>query len=83
MADSGVEQGGADARTSGQIYLAVVQSVLLYRSKTWVMTPQIGRVLGVFHHWVVRRLTGRQPWQGRDRVWVYPLIYGAVAEAVM
>ena len=52
---------GADAWTSGQIYLAVVQSVMLYGSETWVMTPHIGRVLGIFHHRVDRRITGRQP----------------------
>ena len=40
---------GADARTLGQIYLAVVQSVMLYGLETWVMTPHIGRVLGGFH----------------------------------
>ena len=49
----------ADAWTLGQIYLAVVQSVMLYRSETWFMTPQIGRVLGGIHHRVARRLTGR------------------------
>ena len=37
---------GADARTSGQIYLAVVQVFIIYGSETWVMTPRIGRVLG-------------------------------------
>ena len=36
----------ADARTSVQIYLAVVQLVLLYRSETWVMTPCIRRGAG-------------------------------------
>ena len=35
----------ADAPTSGIIYVAVVQVVLLYGSETWVMTPRIGRVL--------------------------------------
>ena len=35
---------GADARTSGIIYVVVVQAVLLYGSETWVMTPHIGRV---------------------------------------
>ena len=61
---------GADDRTSGQIYLTVAQSVMLYKSDTWVTTPHIGRVLGGFHHRVARRMTGRQPWRGRDGVWV-------------
>ena len=33
---------GADAQTSGHIYLSVVQSVMLYRLETWVMTPALG-----------------------------------------
>ena len=40
----------SDARTSGQIYLVVVQSVFLFGLDTWVMTPHIGMVLGRFHH---------------------------------
>ena len=52
---------GADDRALGQIYLAVVQSVMMYGSETWVMTPCIGRVLGGFHHRVACRITGRQP----------------------
>ena len=72
---------GADARTSGQIYLAVVQLVQLYGSETWVMTPYIGRVLGGFHHRLAHRLTGRQPWRGRDGVWIYPPLEDAMAEA--
>ena len=51
---------GADARTSGQIYLAVVQSVMLYGLETWVMTPHIGRILGGFHQRVDCRLKGKQ-----------------------
>ena len=58
--------------TLGQIYLVVVQSVFLYGSETWFMTPIIGRVLGRFHQRVARRMTGWQPQQGRDSVWVYP-----------
>ena len=72
---------GADACTSGQIYLAVVQLIILYGSETWVMTPRIGRVLGKFYHRMAHRLTGRQPRQGRDRVWVYPLLEDVMSEA--
>ena len=60
---------GVDAWTSGQIYLAVVHSVMLYWSEIWFMTPHIGKVLRGFHHRVARRLTGIKPWQGRDGVW--------------
>ena len=55
---------GADAQTSGQIYLVVVQSVLLYGSETWVMTPRIGRVFVEFHDRVAHRLIGKKPWIG-------------------
>ena len=57
---------GADARTSGQIYLSVVQLVVLYGSETWVLTPHMQRVLGGFHHRVAHRLTGRQLRKGHD-----------------
>ena len=30
---------------------------------------------------VACRLTGRQTWQGRDGVWIYPLLEEAIAEA--
>ena len=59
---------GSDSWTLGQIYLVVVQLVMLYRSETWVMKPRIRRVLGVFHHRVARRLTGRKPRRGREGV---------------
>ena len=40
-------------------------------SKTWVMKPCIGRVLGRFHHRVIRRLTGRKNRIEGDGVWIY------------
>ena len=70
-----------DDRTLVQIYLTVFQSVMLYGLETWVMTPRIGRVLGGFHHRVARRLTGRQPRQVREIVWVYPPLEDAMTEA--
>ena len=69
-----------DAWTSFQIYLAVVQSVMLYRLDTWVMAPRVGSVLGGFHHRVDRRLVGMQPLQGRYGVWVYPPLEEVMAE---
>ena len=32
---------GADRRTAGRFYVAVVQEVLLFGSEMWVMTPQL------------------------------------------
>ena len=57
---------GADSRTSGQIYLAAVQSILVYGSDTWVLTLRMKRVLGVFHHRADLRLTGWQPHKVQD-----------------
>ena len=70
-----------DDRTSGHIYLAVVQSVLLYGSETWVLTPHMQRVLCRFQHKVSHRLTGQQPRKGRDGGWVYLPLEEAMAEA--
>ena len=63
---------GTDARTSGSIYVVVVQAVLMYGSDTWVMTLRIGSTLGGLYHRVARRLKGRKPWRGVDGSWVYP-----------
>ena len=70
----------SDARNLGRIYAAVVQVVMLYRLEMGVTTMHIGRVLGVSHHRVARRLTGRQPQRGRVGGWVYPLLEEAMAE---
>ena len=70
-----------DAQTSVNIYLAVVQLVLLYGSDTWVLTLRMQKVLGVFQRRVDRRLTVRQPQKGGDGGWVYPPLEDAMAEA--
>ena len=72
---------GADARTSGQIYLAVVELMVVYGSETWMTTQHIGRFWGRFHRSLARRLMGGKPWQGRDGVWTYPPLKDAIAEA--
>ena len=72
---------GADAGTLGHIYLAVVQLVLLYGSETWVLTPHMHRMWNGFHHRVACILTGRQPWKGQDKGWVYPPLEDAMVEA--
>ena len=47
------------------------------------MTPHTGRVSGGFRHSVAHRLTGRQPRQGSDGMWIYPFLEDAMAEAVL
>ena len=53
---------------------------MLYGSETWVMTLHMGRVLEGFHHRVSSYAEIRQPWRGRDRVWVYPPLEDMMAE---
>ena len=74
---------GTDARNLGNIYVAVVQAVMLYGSDTWVMTLRVGWVLCVFHHRVACRLTGRQPRIGQDGGWMYTSLKDMMVESVL
>ena len=47
---------GAKVRERGMMFKAVVQSVLLYGSKSWVVMGDMLKVLKGFHNWVVRRI---------------------------
>ena len=59
-------------RTSGHFYLAVIQAVLLFGAEMWVVTPRIGRLLGLLYHRVDRRLVKMQHWIQADGIWDYP-----------
>ena len=48
-------------KVAGIFYQAVVASVLLYGSKTWVLPPSGLRALEGFHVEAARRLTGMKP----------------------
>jgi len=73
---------GADPRVCGMFYKAVVQSVLLYGCETWVITPQVLKVLEGFHHRVARRLSGKRPrFLPREDRWDYPPIEEALETA--
>ena len=63
---------GADDRTLGRIYMAVVQSVFLYGLETLVITPRIGRDLGGFQHTLSLRLMISQLWRKFYGRWIYP-----------
>ena len=63
---------GVDARTSGIFYLVIVQTVLLFDTETWVVTPHIGRLLGGVHRRVGRYITGNQLRKISDKSWYYP-----------
>ena len=52
----------AYVRISGTFFEAAVQVVLLFGSKTWVVTPRIIKTMGGFQHRVFLRLLWKQPW---------------------
>ena len=52
---------GAERRTVGRFYVAVVQAVLLFSSETWVTTPRLEKSLKGFHHRAVRQMAGMVP----------------------
>ena len=72
---------GADPKVSQSFYTAVTQQVLLFGAETWVLTRRMESALDAFQGRVARRLTGRQPRQGRDGKWFYPSLAGALKEA--
>ena len=55
--------------------------MLLFGEETWVVSPMMEQALSAFIHGAARRLTGRQPWRGRDGKWHYPSLEGAMTEA--
>ena len=59
------------APVAGMFYQAVVAAVLLYGSKSWVVSAYDLRALEGFHVEAARRLTGMGP-KKRGETWVYP-----------
>ena len=50
---------GADTRTSGRFYVDVVQSILSFGSKSWVIMPRILWV--IIHNGVAQWISGQIP----------------------
>ena len=44
---------GMDRRTAGRFYVVVVQSVILFGLKKWMVTPWLEKALAVFQHQAV------------------------------
>lgn len=64
---------GATPRISSKFYVAVVQSVLLYGTETWVITDRIRMALERFHHQAARMLAGKPiRYIEKFDTWVYP-----------
>ena len=56
-----LERDSVPARVAGMYYQAVIASVLLYGSESWVVSPSTLRELEGFHVEAARRLTGMRP----------------------
>jgi hypothetical protein len=58
---------------AAKFYLAIVQAILLYGSKTWVISPQAMARLEGFHIRALWHMAQKhKPWQGPQKEWVYP-----------
>ena len=55
MMGKAVPKRGATVREWGILYMAVVQSVLVYGSESWVVMGEILKVKEGLHHWVEKR----------------------------
>ena len=63
-----------DTRKSRRFYVMVVQAVLLFRSETWVVIPNIKRLLAGVHNMVAQRILGKMPrWRASGTWEYYPL----------
>jgi hypothetical protein len=69
---------GVSPRFIGYFYKAIVQSVLLYGSKTWTVTPPLIATLEGFHHRMARRIANKLPIRHPDDTWTYPPIKEAL-----
>jgi hypothetical protein len=77
-----LSQEGATPRISAIFYKAVVQTVLLFGSESWVLTPSMLGKLEGFHQQIARRLTGRAPVYLRSEgTWQYQPMGNAMEEA--
>ena len=63
----------APPRVSAKFYKAIVQSVLLYGSETWVLSPAVLARLEGFHTRAAYRMAMENiPRRGINQQWVYP-----------
>ena len=53
---------GVDARTTGNLFKAVIQAFLFFGSESWVLNPHTGWSLGGFQHRMARQMGGKQLW---------------------
>ena len=60
---------GLTVRAWAMMYKAVVHTVLIYGSGSWVVTDVILKVVDGFHHQVAWRITGMSAWQVKEVEW--------------
>ncbi len=74
----------APPRVSAEFYKAIVQSVLLYGSETWVLSPAVMARLEGYHirtaYWIAKR---HVPRRGPNLQWVYPCSEAVLEECGM
>ena len=63
---------GAPRKARAMFYKAVVQTVLLFGSETWVLTTPMKKLLDGFHHRVARQISGLTPYYTGHGEWYYP-----------
>ena len=64
--------GGGKSWASGTFFKAVVEATFFFGSNIWVMTPNIVRTLGGFHHRVSLFIVVMKPRRYVTGQWVYP-----------
>ena len=70
----------ASPRVCGMFYRATVQSVLLFGSETWVLTPSTLERLEDLDVKAARRMTGKMPVLAHG-IWTYPKTSEVLAAA--
>jgi hypothetical protein len=71
-------------RIAAKFYKAVVQAVLLYRSKTWNLTNSALARLEGFHVCAAYKMARKhRPKRGANGVWVYPTTANVLEECSM
>ena len=63
---------GADPKTMGHFYQAIVQAVLLYGSESWTLSETMMRKLRSFHSRAARYICNRHIRPRADGSWEYP-----------
>ena len=61
-------------------FKALVQAVLIFGSETWVLTPRMGRALGIFQQRVTRRIMGRHTKRKDEGGWEYTRLLAVIEE---